>query len=260
MMHNTILITGASRGIGAALAHHYAAPGVRLGLIGRDLQCLSDVAKTCIDKGAEVEHASLDVTNRDAMQVWIEAFDQHYPVDLLITSAGVTEPATPDGMLEPQDKALQLLDINLNGTLYAVYPLVQRMRARGHGQIAFISSLAAYFGMPVTPAYCASKSAIKAYGEALRGLLAPQGIRVNVVCPGFVESDLSEKFPGKRPFMLSPAQAATLIAKGLDNNRAIIAFPWQLSLGMKSLQWMPFKLASYFLGLTGYNRVKKQQS
>ena len=256
-IETTLLITGASKGIGAALARHYAQPGVRLGLIARDAQRLQQVADICQQRGAEVITAALDVTDQAALADWITQFDQQHPIDLLITNAGVTLAANPDGSLESLTDSHELLQINLAGTLNAVHPVVEQMRQRGKGQVAMVSSLAAYYGMPITPIYCASKAAIKSYGEALRGLLGPQGVQVNIICPGFVETDLSDRFPGKRPCLLSPEQAASCIAKGLAKNRAIIAFPRLLALGMKCLQWMPFPVASFFMGLSGYNRAQK---
>ncbi len=128
------------------------------------------------------------------------------------------------------------------------------MRQRGNGQIALVSSLAAYRGMPVTPAYCASKAAVKSYGEALRGWLSPEGIQVNVICPGFVNSDMSDTFSAPKPFMVTATKAANIIKNDLKKNKAIIAFPFPLNLGMWLLALLPFSIASFFLGLSGYNR------
>ena len=110
--------------------------------------------------------------------------------------------------------------------------------------------------MPVTPAYCASKAAVKSYGEALRGWLAPEGIKDNIICPGFVNSDMSNSFSAPKPFMISADKAALIIKNGLRKNKAIISFPFPLNLGMWLLALLPFPLASFFLGLAGYNRPR----
>ena len=253
----TILITGASKGIGASLAYQYAKPGVRLILIARNLDALNYVKQQCEYLGAEVISKSIDVSHHQTLADAIILLDEQYPIDLLVTNAGVTLASGEEGQLEPLKKAQHLLEINLLGTLHVVNPMAERMRQRQNGQIAMVSSLAAYFGMPVNPIYSASKAAIKSYGEALRGLLKDQGVKVSVICPGFVETELSQQFPGKRPFMISSDKAARLITKGLNKNKAVIAFPMVLALGMKCLQLMPFPIASFFMGLSGFNRAKK---
>jgi short-subunit dehydrogenase len=131
------------------------------------------------------------------------------------------------------------MEVNLHAALATAHVLAQVMRQRGCGQIALISSLSAYFGLPVTPSYCASKAALKAYGESLRGSLAGFGIAVNVVLPGFVETDMSARFPGPKPLQQSPDAAAAVIRRGLARNRARIAFPAPLSWGMWWLSVLP---------------------
>lgn len=255
-MARTILITGASNGLGAALARYYATPEVHLALIGRDLGRLEQICETCKNLGAQVTTASIDVTDQATLKQWLDDFDQRHPIDLAIANAGVTSMLSKQGSGEELAAIEQVLDINLYGVIYTLHPLIERMRSRKTGQLAMISSLAAWRGMPITPAYCASKAAIKAWGEALRGWLAPEGIKVNVVCPGFVKTDLSDQFPGTRPTMISAEQAARVIAKGLAHNQAVIAFPFPLTWGMWLVSVLPFPLASYFLGLFGYNRPR----
>lgn len=257
--NRTLVITGASKGIGEALALAYANPNTRLGLIARDAKSLKQVAKTCRQQGAEVFTACIDVRDSQAVTQWLTEFDQQHEIDLLITNAGVTLAANADGSIESLQDSEALLQVNLMGTVNCVTPVVERMRHRGKGQIAMVSSLAAYFGMPVTPIYCASKAAIKNYAESLRGLLKDQGVKINVICPGFIETGLSQRFPGERPFLLTPEKAAQIIIKGLEKNRSVIAFPKFLAIGMKSLQFLPFPIASFFMGLSGYNRAKKGQ-
>lgn len=255
-MTRTILITGASNGLGSALAEYYAAPDTRLALIGRDQTRLEQISQVCQSAGATVHIASLDVTDQQALIAWITNFDNDYPIDLAIANAGVTNMLSKQGSGETLAAIEQVLATNLYGVIYTLHPLIERMRTRKQGQLALISSLAAWRGMPITPIYCASKAAIKAWGESLRGWLAPEGVKVNVVCPGFVKTDLSDQFPGTRPTMISPEQAACIIAKGLARNQAVIAFPFPLTWGMWFVSVLPFPLASYFLGLFGYNRAR----
>lgn len=251
----TIVITGANNGIGAALALKYAAPGITLGLIARNTERLEQIALQCQQKGAVTEQASIDVTDHTALQHWLQHFDQKHPIDLLIANAGITSLPDPQ-QGESLEKTHQVLHINLHGTINSVHAILDAMRQRGSGQIALVSSLAAYRGMPITPAYCASKAAVKSYGEALRGWLAPQGIKINVICPGFVKSDMSNRFNAPKPFMITADKAATLIQRSLQRNKACIAFPFPLNLGMWFLSFLPFPVASFFLGISGYNRSR----
>ena len=138
------------------------------------------------------------------------------------------------------------------GVLSSIQPLILPMRTRKKGQIAIISSLAAYRGLPITPSYCASKAGIKSYGEALRGLLAKDSVQVSVVCPGFIKSAMSDDFPGAKPFMISADKAAYLIKKGLGANKACISFPFPLNLGTRLLSLLPAFIADFILSKMTY--------
>lgn len=254
-----IVITGASAGIGYALAEQYAQAGNTLGLIGRSSEKLAAIEAACRRLGAEVVTASIDVTDAQALQRWLDEFDGVHPVDLLIANAGVTSIMPDTGDAESRQAVQQVLDTNVYGVINSIYPLLEPMRRRGLGQIAIISSLAAFYGLPITPAYCASKSAVKAYGEALRGWLKPQGVAVSVVCPGFVRSELSDQFPEPKRWIMSAKKAARLIAHGLAARKAYISFPYPLALGMKLLALLPAAWADRILRELGYGAVTSKR-
>ncbi|MGE5504802.1 MAG: SDR family NAD(P)-dependent oxidoreductase [Actinomycetota bacterium] len=219
-----ILITGASSGIGAALARLYAHPGTLLFLGGRDEGRLAAVAATCRDKGADVDAHTVDVTDAEATADWIEAADERRPLDLVVANAGIS--AGTAGGDEGAAQTRAIFAVNLDGTVNVVEPSIAAMRRRGAGQIALMSSVAGFRGMGGAPAYCASKAAVRVWGEGLRAWLGPQGIKVSVICPGFVATPMTavNRFP--MPFLMDPDRAARIIADGLARDRGRIAFPW----------------------------------
>ncbi len=162
-----IVITGASSGIGAALAIHYAKANRRLTICGRDLARLTEIAEACRNLGAEVDASVVDVGDRQACRDWLERAWQSQPVDLLIANAGV------DGSAYEGDEVYYgVTDINYLGTLNSVLPILGRMKQIGAGRIALVGSLAGYRGLPSAVAYSASKAAVRALGDGLRGRYA----------------------------------------------------------------------------------------
>jgi short-subunit dehydrogenase len=222
----SILITGGSSGIGAALARAYAAPGVCLALTGRDAGRLAAVAKDCTAQGAEVHVEAIDVLERERLAAWIAGRDAAAPIDLLIANAGIS--AGTGGGGEDEAQTRRIMAVNVDGVHNTVWPAVPLMRARRHGQIAIMSSLASFRGFPGAPAYCASKAAVRVWGEALRGHLAGDGIAVSVICPGYIKTPMTavNRFP--MPLLMDSARAARIVQRGLTRNRARIAFPWPM--------------------------------
>ncbi len=133
------------------------------------------------------------------------------------------------------------------GVMNTVEPLLPAIAGRGHGQVAIISSLAGYRGLAYSPGYSASKAGVRAYGEALRSLLAPRGIRVSVVCPGFFESPMTDRFVGGHPFRLSLERATSIVKRGLDRGKRRIVFPWPLALGLRCADLMPAALGDWVI-------------
>lgn len=221
-----IVITGASSGIGAALALHYAGSGVRLELLGRNEDRLKDIARRCEKSGATVHIALVDVTDRESMEECLTAIDAFAPIDLLIANAGIS--GGMGGTGESAEQVHAIFSVNVDGVLNTIQPIIPRMAARGKGQIAIMSSLAGIRGLPSAPAYSASKAAVRFYGEGLRGYLKKSGVEVSVICPGYIKTPLTDKNTFPMPFIMDPEVAAKRIAKGLARNCSRIAFPRRL--------------------------------
>jgi len=232
-----VLITGASRGIGAALARAYAAPGIRLSLAGRDAAALAAVTAEARAAGAEAVHATLDIRDAEAVRAWIAAVDDARPIDLAIANAGINRPDDAPGA--PPDNLRLLLETNVLGAAEVVSACLPRMSARGRGQLALMSSLAGITGFGGMASYGASKAAIRAYGQALRGDLAPKGIKVSVICPGFVDTEMAAQVKGTKMGEWSAERAARFIQRGLARNRGLIAFPPLEAFGVRMLTVLP---------------------
>lgn len=244
------LITGASSGIGAALARHYAEPGTTLILHGRDAPRLEAVAEACRAKGARVETARLDVRDRTAVAAWLQALDAAHPLDRVIVNAAING-GDPGGDVESIEMAFETVDVNLVGALNVALPCVTLMRARGRGQIALVSSLAAFAPLPDAPSYSGTKAALLAHGLALREKLKPYGVRINVVTPGYVKTAMGGEYQGWRPLEISAADAAARIARGLARDRDIVAFPWILAAAARGAALLPERLRR--LGMSGFS-------
>ncbi len=227
----SILITGASGGLGAALARAYAAPGVFLALTGRNEARLEAAAESCRGHGAEVATAGIDVVDAAALAAWIVEIDERHPLDLVIANAGISG-GTAGGEGAAQTRLI--FAVNVDGALNTVLPAIPRMQARRRGQIALMSSLAAFRALPGSPAYSASKAAVRFWGEALRGVLARDGIGVSVICPGYVRTPMTDINPYPMPMLMDAGAAAARIKRRLARNRARIAFP----LPMYALVWL----------------------
>lgn len=241
----SILITGAASGIGQALAQAYARPGVALALSDRDGARLEDSARACRERGAGVRADVVDVADRAAMTRWIAAVDSATPLDLVIANAGIAGGSGGGG--EREEQVRDIFAVNMVGVLNTILPVVPAMQARGRGQIAVMSSMAGLLSLPSLPAYSASKNAVRAYGEALRGVLADDGIGVSVILPGWVESRMTDGISFPTPFLMDADKAAWIIRRGLARNKARIAFPWPMVAKVSLLNLLPYAIRAALL-------------
>jgi short-subunit dehydrogenase len=218
-----ILITGASSGIGRALAIAYSASGVSLFLCARNSEKLNETKITCEKLGAKVFVEILDVTDEEKVKNWIRKIAD---LDLVIANAGIS--AGTAGGPESLAQIKKIFATNWDGVLNVIDSAITKMKEKKCGQIALISSLAGMRGLPSSPAYSASKAAVRVYGEGLRGNLAPFGIKVNVICPGYIKTPMTDvnKFP--MPFLMGAEKCAQIIKRDLAKNKSRIAFPFPL--------------------------------
>ncbi|MGE0154077.1 MAG: SDR family NAD(P)-dependent oxidoreductase [Reyranellaceae bacterium] len=232
----SILITGASSGIGEALALEYAAPGTFLALTGRDAERLDGVAAAARARGAVVEARAIDVLDRAGMKDWLLQLDAAHPLDLAVANAGVG--LEGDRKLGEEDAMRGTFAVNVEGVLNTVLPLLPAFRARRRGQIAVMASLASFVGLPQSAAYNGSKAAVRVWGESLRLSERKNGVEVSVICPGFVVSRMTARNSFRMPFLMSAEKAAGRIRRGLARNKARIAFPF----GTKAAVWLGIAL------------------
>lgn len=242
MEPKSILITGASSGIGAALALEYANLGIFLAISGRNEDRLNQIAKACRRKGAVVIIKNIDVNNTSAMHEWIHELEKNVSIDLVIANAGIA--GGIDGAGSWPGSIREIFATNIDGVLNTVIPVLDLMEKRGYGQIAIMSSLASFKGFSGTPSYAATKAAVRIWGEGLRERYTESGLKVSVICPGFVKSRMTANNLFPMPFIMSEKKAAKIIRRGLYKNTGRIAFPKS----MYFLAWLygalPPKIAS----------------
>ena len=229
--YRSVLITGASSGIGEALAHALAAAGVTLHLSGRDAARLHRVAEACRQRGATVAVQIIDVRDTAAMEAWIGGAGR---LDLVVANAGI---AAGSGRTDGERLAStrDILGTNIDGTLNTVLPAMEAMRtqplgADGYrGRIAVIASIAAFVAIPGSPAYCASKAAIDTWTVASARAARTAGIGLTSVCPGYIRTPMTDRNRFPMPGLMEADKAAGIILRGIAAGKIRIAFPWWMA-------------------------------
>lgn len=235
---NTAILTGASSGIGWALAKELAKDGYRVGLVARRADALEKLALEIRQSGGTAEFAAADVADRSATRAAIQALEARLgPVELLVANAGIGAPTKLEPMNVPETE--QMFRVNMFGMIYAIEAVLPGMLDRGRGHLAGVSSLAAYKGFPGQAAYCASKAAVKSYLESLRLQLRGRGIHVTCICPGFVKTPMTEGHRFKMPFLMEADEAARRVARALRRKKKVFNFPWQTERLVKFCYWVP---------------------
>lgn len=232
------VVTGASSGIGRALAKALAGEGARVGLIARRRDQLEALAGEIAAAGGTAALAVADVGDRGQVGGAVEEVRGRLgPVDLLVANAGVGAPTLLDPMNVSDVE--KMMRVNVLGVVNAVAAVLPEMLRRGRGHLAAVSSLAAYKGLPGESGYCSSKAAVNAFLEGLRIQLRGRGVAVTTICPGFVKTPMTDVNDFPMPWLLRADEAARRIVGALRRRKKVYNFPWQLTLLMKLTAWLP---------------------
>ena len=231
-----VFITGASSGLGKALARHYGAGGAQLGLIGRSQAKLDALSA---DLAVETLTCVANVADAPAMRAAAADFVARFGLpDIVIGSAGVSAGNLTE-FAEDADAFARMLQTNVLGLCHTFQPFVVPMRARGGGTLVGIGSVAGVRGLPGASAYSASKAAARVYLESLRVELRGSGVKVVTLAPGYIDTPMTAVNPYPMPFRLSADDAAARIARVIAQGRRYAVVPWQMSMVARVLGWLP---------------------
>lgn len=231
-----VFLTGASSGIGEALARHYAAGGATLGLLARRGDLLRSL-KASLDAPGDIYPC--DVRDLAAVSAAADDFVARFGVpDLVIGNAGVSFGTLTE---HAEDAAVfrEVLDINVMGLVNTFHPFVRPMRSRGSGTLAGIASVAGFRGLPGATAYSASKAAAIRYLEGLRVELRSSGVRVTTLCPGYIATPMTSRNRYPMPFILQPDDAARRFARAIAAGASYAVIPWQMAIAGRVLAVLP---------------------
>ncbi len=230
-----VIISGASSGLGMALAKHYATLGATLGLIARNKESLEALAK-------ELPSAffyDVDVRNAQSMQSAARDFIQRYGCpDIVIANAGISR-GTLTEYAEDGEVFESVLATNVTGMVNTFQPFIVAMRASGQGSLVGISSVAGYRGLPGVGAYSASKAAIILYLESLRVEMFGSGVSVITVCPGYIVTPMTADNPFHMPFILTAEAVAKKIVHIIKHKKLYAVIPWQMAIVARVLKLLP---------------------
>ena len=248
----TILLTGASSGIGEALALALAEKGAVLGLIARRKDLLDDLKVRCESSGGVARAFATDVREAASLTVAAEEFRQEFQhIDVLIANAGVSGKSRETRDLLPE-AVKEVVDINLMGAVNAVHAVLPHMLERGSGQLVAVSSLAGFRGLPRSAAYSASKAAMTAFFESVRLDVAHRGIDVTIIQPGFIRTPLTAGREAKMPFLMYLDDSIPHFIKAIEKKKRFAAFPWQLATIVRLGRIMPAWLYDRIAGKANF--------
>lgn len=246
-----IVITGASSGLGEALALYYANPQNALVLIARREERLQDVAQRCRAKGAKVETIAADVNDFGRMREIGKSLCEQ-TIDRIIFNAGVS--VGHGGEITPFEDFERLFKTNFLSVHALLEPIIPKLIEQKSGEIVFISSLASLLTMPTSIAYSSSKRALNAYAEGLHHQLKPHGITVMTIMPGFIDSEMTRKNRFKMPFLLSTEKGIARITHAIERKKIRYAFPFRFALMIRIVSLFPQSLRDKIVNFTNFKK------
>lgn len=231
----TVVITGASSGIGEFLARELVARGARVGLLARREERLRELAEE-LNQQASVSDGTpvavwrtADVVDDEQLTTALDGLEEELgPIDVLVANAGYGESESP--RRHKPGASIRMYDTNLFGLLRVIDWGLPRFVERGHGHLVGVASVASFAGLPHNASYCGSKAAMRVHLQSLRVTLSGYGIAVTTICPGFVESELTDQVKYKMPFMWPTDKAARKIADAIEKRKREVVFPWQMKI------------------------------
>ncbi|MBK6751371.1 MAG: SDR family NAD(P)-dependent oxidoreductase [Acidobacteria bacterium] len=252
MERQKIFLTGASSGIGEALAIAMAKRGATIGLLARRGELLDKLKKHCEKAGGTARVFACDVTDEDAVLAAANEFFAEFDrIDILIANAGIGGNNAETRALQPL-AVKKVIDINLMGAVNSVHAVLPRMLKKGSGQIVAISSLAGFRGLPRSAAYSASKAGMTAFFESVRLDVKHQGVDVTIIQPGFIKTPLTSGREAKMPFLMELDDAIPHFLKAIEKKKRFAAFPWQLATVVRAGKFMPSWLYDRVAGRARY--------
>jgi NAD(P)-dependent dehydrogenase (short-subunit alcohol dehydrogenase family) len=247
----SVLITGASSGIGRALALACAAPAATLHLTGRNAARLAATAEACRSLGAAVRSDVLDVRDAAAMADWVRGAG---PLALVVANAGISA-GTEGGRPEAAAQARAIFGVNLDGMLNTVLPALEVMRLQVpdavglRGRIAVVASVAAFVSAPGAPAYCASKAAVDAWTVATAATARQAGVQMTSICPGYIRTAMTERNRFPMPGLMDADRAVRIILRGVAAGRRRVTFPWWMGAAARLIGLLPPRLSATLLSI-----------
>ena len=231
-----VFITGASTGIGEALARHYAGPDTEIGLFARRRDLLDKLAASLPGRSAVY---AADITDVPAIAAAAKDFIARFGApDLVIANAGISV-GTHGDEIQDVDKLRRVLDVNVAGLAATLAAFAPAMRTAGAGTLCGIASVAGFRGLPGAGAYSTSKAAAIAWLESLRAELHGSGVSVVTICPGFIDTPMTQVNKYRLPFLISANDAAQRFAGAIASRRRLTVIPWQMALISVLMRLMP---------------------
>ena len=243
----TILITGASSGIGAALARAHARAGVTLLLWGRDESRLNETAAQCRALGASAAIQSFDLRDAAGFVARLSAADAAAPIDLAIFNAGLGGTIAKDAFAEAPETTQAIAEVNFVAPLTGANLIAGAMAKRGKGRIVLVGSITESYPLPMAPTYAASKAGLRLFAEALGLRMKRFGVAVTLVSPGFIDTPMSRKVTEPKPFLMDADIAARIIARRIAAGARTIVVPWQFGVMRAFTDLLPRALVRWVM-------------